>query len=215
MKTSKVPKRYRGPKPPGPDAILGDYEAGLKNEKFALLFGQTIATWVHVEDFMIQVLQDLLGSKSAPARQIFHSVISNNARKMLMLSCLQNSSANARKADIYEAIILQFSKLNTQRNTFLHGLWYTHESGRVFLSENALKDFHYADAREVKIEELEEMNKAMGVLATTIRMRRSPSLARLIASPQTPPTLPVRPNKKAYRQSKGARFESKREASEE
>src|SRR5216683_6865284 len=127
MNTPKVPKRYRGPKPPGPDAILGDYEAGLKNEKFALLFGQTIATWVHVEDFMIQVLQDLLGSKSAPARQIFHSVFSNNARKVLMLSCLQNSSANARKADIYEMIILQFSKLNTQRNTFLHGLWYTHE----------------------------------------------------------------------------------------
>jgi hypothetical protein len=162
MNTPKVSKRYRGPGPPGQDAILGNYEAGLKNEKFALLFGQTIATWVHVEDFMIQVLQDLLGNKSAPARQIFHSVISNYARKTLMLACLQRASVNARKADIYESIIVRFSQINTKRNRFLHGLWYTHESGRVFLSESAIDDFHYTDAREVKIEELEEMNKEMG-----------------------------------------------------
>jgi hypothetical protein len=66
----KVPKRFV--KPTGEDAIAGRYEAGIKNDKFTLLFGQTVATWVHVEDQMIQVLQDLLGSKSAPARQIFH-----------------------------------------------------------------------------------------------------------------------------------------------
>jgi hypothetical protein len=74
----KVPKRFI--KPTGEDAVPGRYEAGIKNDKFALLFGQTVATWVHVEDQMIQVLQDLLGSRSAPARQIFHSVVSNKAR---------------------------------------------------------------------------------------------------------------------------------------
>jgi hypothetical protein len=174
----KVPKRFV--KPTGEDAIAGRYEAGIKNDKFTLLFGQTVATWVHVEDQMIQVLQDLLGSKSAPARQIFHSVVSNKARQSLMLACLQKSKINLRKSDLYEEIISQFSKLNSQRNRLVHGLWYTHETGRVFLSESAVDDFHYMDAREVTIEELETMNKGIGVLSQAIHLRRSPSIARII-----------------------------------
>ncbi|WGS03185.1 hypothetical protein MTX26_35190 (plasmid) [Bradyrhizobium sp. ISRA443] len=176
----KVPKRFV--KPTGEDAVPGRYEAGIKNDEFALLFGHTIATWVHVEDQMIQVLQDLLGSRSAPARQIFHSVVSNKARQSLMLACLQRSKINIRKTDLYEEIILQFSKLNSQRNGLVHGLWYTHETGRVFLSASSVDDFHYIDAREVKIEELESMNKALGILSNAIHMRRSPSIARTILS---------------------------------
>jgi hypothetical protein len=53
----------------------------------------------------------------------------------------------------------------------------------------------------VKIEELEEMDKAMGLLSSTIMMRRSPSLAKLIASPQKPQQPSVRRNEKEYRQS--------------
>ena len=191
-KRPKTPKRFL--KPTGGDAIPGQYEAGIKNDKFALLFGQTVATWVHVEDLMIQVLQDLLGSRSAPARQIFHSVVSNKARQSLMLACLQRSKINIHKTDLYEEIISQFSNLNAQRNSFLHGLWYTHDSGCVFLSESAVNDFHYIDAREVRIEELENMNKAMGVLSQAIGMRRSPSLARIVLR-----QAPIRPARRKKR----------------
>jgi hypothetical protein len=111
-------------------------------------------------------------------------------------------------------MIVQFSGLNAKRNTFLHGLWYTHESGRVFLSESAVNDFHYWNSREVKIEELEEMDKEMRILSTTIMMRRSPSLARLIASPQTPQQPPVRRNKKEYRQSIRAKRSTPPQSSE-
>jgi hypothetical protein len=215
MKSSKPIRRY-GFKPPArnDDAPEGHYKPGILNEKFARLFGLNISIWVHVEDLMIQVLQDLLGNKSAPARQIFHSIVSNKARKVLMLACLQRSKINAKKTDVYETIIVQFSKLNAKRNAFLHGLWYTHESGRVFLSESAVDDFHYLNSREVKIEELEEMDKAMSVLSTTIMMRRSPSLAKLIASPQTPQPLPVRRNKKEYRQAIRAKRSTPPQSSE-
>jgi hypothetical protein len=80
---------------------------------------------------------------------------------------------------------------------------------RVFLSESAVNDFHYTDSREVKIEELENMNKAIAILANTITYRRSPSLARLISLPHTPPKLPIRRNKKEYRRSKGAKPQSR------
>ena len=173
MKPSKPLKRY-ALKPPNNDAPEGHYKAGILNEGFAALFGRNISIWVHVEDLMIGVLQDLLGSKAAPARQIFHSIVSNQARKSLLLTCLQRSKINAKKTDIYETIIQQFSNLNAKRNGLLHGLWYTHESGRVFLSESAVDDTHYFNSREVKIEELEEMDKAMGRLSSTIMMRRSP-----------------------------------------
>jgi hypothetical protein len=214
MKSSKPLKRY-AIKPPNIDAPEGHYKPGILNEKFALLFAQNISIWVHVEDLMIGVLQDLLGGKRTPARQIFHSVISNKVRTELLRVCLQRSKINAKKTDIYEMMILQFSKLNSKRNTFLHGLWYTHESGRVFLSESAVDDFHYFNSREVKIEEFEEMDKEMRILSNVIMMRRSPSLAKLIASPQTPQKPTARINKKVYRQSTRAKRQSPPRSSEE
>src|SRR5258708_673703 len=117
MNLLKPPRRYAFKPPRNDDAPEGNYKAGILNEKFAALFGLNISIWVHVEDLMIEVLQDLLGRKSAPARQIFHSIVSNNARKVLMLACLQRSKINAKKSDIYETVILQFSKLNAKRNT--------------------------------------------------------------------------------------------------
>jgi hypothetical protein len=215
MKPSKPLRRY-ALKPPNDDAPDGHYKPGILNEGFAALFGRNISIWVHVEDLMIGVLQDLLGGgKRAPARQIFHSIVSNQARKSLLLTCLQRSKINAKKTDIYETIIQQFSNLNAKRNTFLHGLWYTHESGRVFLSESAVDDFHYFNSREVKIEELEEMDKAMGLLSSTIMMRRSPSLAKLIALPQKPQQTSVRRNKKEYRQSTPTKRSTPPQSSEE
>ena len=74
---------------------------------------------------MIRVLQDLLGSKDAPARQIFHSILSNKSRKLMMLACLQKAKVTARKSALYDAMITQFSDINTMRNKFLHSLWYT------------------------------------------------------------------------------------------
>lgn len=205
MNNLKNLKRYSKRTSPASGAPEGSYIAGIHNDKFASLFGQTIATWVHVEDMMIQVLQDLLGSKNAPARQIFHSVRANSARKKLMLACLQKAQINAKKSDLYEIIISQFSALTDLRNTYLHGLWYTHESGRVFLSESAMDDFHYVDAREIPIDELHIMNKAISTLTHTIFTRGSPSLARIIALRDIPLPQPVRRNKRAYRQSKGER----------
>src|ERR1700730_18687698 len=91
MKPSKHLKRYT-PKPPNDDALEGHYKPGILNEGFAALFGRNISIWVHVEDLMIGVLQDLLGGgKRAPARQIFHSIVSNQARMNLLRTCLQRS----------------------------------------------------------------------------------------------------------------------------
>jgi hypothetical protein len=200
MNTPKTTKRYKGEKPPGPDAIVGRYDAGIQNAKFAVALGEIIATWVHVEDLMIRVLQDLLGSKNAPARQIFHSILSNKSRKMVMLACLQKAKVNARKSALYDAMITQFSDINTMRNKFLHSLWYTHESGRVFLSESALDDYHWMDAREVTFEELKSMKALMTELHVKIEHRRSPKLVEsMFASHAKLPQQPIRRNKKKYR----------------
>jgi len=106
MKPSKPLRRY-ALKSPNDDAPEGHYKPGILNEGFAALFGRNISIWVHVEDLMIGVLQDLLGAgKRAPARQIFHSIVSNQARKSLLLTCLQRSKINAKKTDIYETILV-------------------------------------------------------------------------------------------------------------
>jgi hypothetical protein len=202
---TKPIKRFPGPRPVGRHLPLGNYHHGLKNESVAAELGYAIAYWVHVEDMMVSVLQDLLGSKRSPARQIFHSLISNKVRRQLMTACLEKAELNARKTDIYEIIITRFSDINDKRNKLIHGMWFTHESGRVFLSESAMDDTHFGDAREVEAGELKDMVRQMTILASVINSRRSPTLARIIASPDIPPPQPARRNKKAYRQSKTAK----------
>jgi len=201
---SRKPRRYKRFKPTSGQLPPGEYKTGITNERFAILFAQNTANWVHIEDQMIEVLGDLIGGKSAPARQIFKSIISNKARKMVMLACLERSPINANKSAVYDTIIQQFSELNGRRNTFLHGLWYTHDSGRIFLSEESVDDHHWMEVREVEFNEMEAMNNLMWALSMKIKNRHAPNWVTVPASPETPPPR-SRVNKKLARQARNTK----------
>jgi hypothetical protein len=148
----------------------------LWDEKSALLIGQLATYWPLVEDRMIGILGDLLGyaaslGENGPPRQIFRSILSNRARITLMQSLLERSAINRDKEIFYDEVLSEFGKLNGKRNGYLHGIWYTHEDGRTYLSERSIDDFHFLDAREVKYEEIHSVFLRMESLFTLVARR--------------------------------------------
>jgi hypothetical protein len=208
-KAKKPPRRFvpPGARPPGSGHPQGHYSRSLwGSPKFAKLFGESVAYWPHVEDDMIELFHDLMGGKSAPARQIFKAIFSNASRKLIMLACLHESRINATKGQLYDQLIEDFSILNTKRNTLIHGLWFTHdETGRVFLSEESTDDYHYMNAREVELSELERFNNDMMALVVKIENRHAPNWTVAPTSPEKLSPQRQRVNKKAFRQAKIAK----------
>lgn len=200
-------KRYTDPDVKTPD---GQFTRGfslplqeLRHPTHAGYLANILSNWPHVEDLMIGVLSDLLGSTPhAPARQIFKSIISNQARQKVMLALLQRAKINRDKGKQYDEIITQFHELNACRNIYVHGLWFTHvNTGKVFLAEESLDDHHFFESREVPIQEMEGMVNRMWALTNKIRNRAKPNWVTVSASPETPPQ-PHRVNKKEARQAR-------------
>ncbi|MEI7806418.1 MAG: hypothetical protein WCI56_13930 [Hyphomicrobiales bacterium] len=199
---SKKPKRFTGVRSGRVSSPDGNYKSGLWNQQFQIYLAEFIAGWPHLEDKMIDVMRDLLGGDShLPARQIFRSIISNQARRKVLLALLQKSPINKDKGELYDLLIDQFSDLVSRRNTLLHSLWYTHESGRVFISEESVEDFHLFDWREIELKELEAALNLMWALATKIRNRHNPNWVTVSTSPETLPQ-PRLVNKKQVRQAR-------------
>lgn len=156
---TKQPKRYTGKrKEKSKSEPYGVYIYALENPEFAKVLGEIVSYWSHIEEEMIDILESLLGgsedNNNVPARQIFRSIISEQARIKVMRSLLEFAEINHDKPKDYDEIIDEFAKLNKIRNTYVHGLWYTHESNRVFLRETTAEEHFFTERREVKIKEL-------------------------------------------------------------
>ena len=196
----------------------GRYTKGIWQAETAGLLGQVIAYWPHVEDRMIDILRDLLGGDhNMPARQIFRSILSNAARGKMMTAMLERAPINRNRASFYDDVLTEFAALNSRRNIYLHGLWFTLEEPipaeglRTFLCEQTIDQFHHFDAREVTADELRNFFKAMQQLAATIiNRRRGPRLAPLDTLPDTLPRPRVRRNKKLHRQEASAAKRARR-----
>jgi hypothetical protein len=95
-------------------------------------FGFLVSYWWHVEETMTHVLEDLLEGKrndtystNSPARRIFRSIVSEDARIKLMWALLEGSPHNAEMPPIYDEILHEFKALNRIRNDLVHGYWFT------------------------------------------------------------------------------------------
>jgi hypothetical protein len=68
----------------------GNYTIGIKNYAFAERIGFLIGYWPHVEEAMVEIVQDLLGGNPAmPSRQIFYGMIANADASMYLEPCLR------------------------------------------------------------------------------------------------------------------------------
>jgi hypothetical protein len=166
------PKRFSNIQPKHNRAGVPDgaYDGAITNPAIGAAFGHMASLWPHIEDRMIDVLTELLGGNAElPSRQIFRSIVSAQARIKVMRSLLQRVELNDRKDQIYDEVINEFAVLNDQRNTFLHGLWQTHQSGRVFFVEESIDDISFFHAREVELQEIETLIQRMNKLEDRVR----------------------------------------------
>lgn len=166
---SKPIVRFSGgiPKPKGrpPSALNGHYASGLWNDELAALVGRIATMLPQIEETMIDFLGLLLGGNHMPSRQIFRAIIGEEIRIKVLRSLLEHASINKDKGQEFDEVIDLFASVKNKRNTLVHGLWYTHESGRAFIAEPTTEhSFAFFDTREVRKAELLEDLKRMGDL---------------------------------------------------
>lgn len=167
----------------------GQGTGAITNTDFAASLGKMIGYWPHIEDRMIFILRSLIGShdQEIPSQQIFRAIVSQDGRIKMMRAILEQSPINRNKGAIYDAIIDEFESLNKARNNYVHGLWWTHESGRMFLHPASTSETGFFHQREVT---LDEMN---GVIVRMAKLwRRIINLQIGLIDPPSPG--PVKPD---------------------
>jgi hypothetical protein len=169
---SKPPPRYtfEARNPTTPD---GTYRDGIHNDEVAAALGRIACTWPHVEEHMISVFEYLTKLPNrTTARQIFRSIINQRTRIDIMKTMLEKSPENTNAEPFFDDAIAEFSRLNTMRNTYVHGLWWTFQDGKVFFVEVS-DDPHYRtfDEREVDATELKGIAMRMHALMIKLVMR--------------------------------------------
>ncbi len=146
--------------------LSGSSVMALTSKPHLEALGVIVSKWPHVEEAAILFFNDLLGSPNGPAREIFRSLPSERARLETMRGVLQWHHSNREKGGEYDSVLNRFEKLNVRRNRYVHGLWSTHETGRVFLAP-AVVDAHPAiSSEEVLVEELHGLIDDMTRLAS-------------------------------------------------
>jgi hypothetical protein len=177
--SSKQRRHHLGP--------YGQYNGGLWNPEHAKLVGQITTYMPQIEEQMIQFMSLLISDKKAPARQIFRSLNSEQARIQIMRALLETAPHNKDKPGAYDEIIDLFDMVRKKRNAYVHGLWTTHEdSGRAFLAEASADETYFTEQREVSAKELELTIREMGDLFVKINRV-------LYSNPPQPPSLDTYP----------------------
>jgi len=104
-----------------------------------------------------------------------------------MRAMLEKSPKHKDKTLFFDEIIEEFSKLNKQRNKYVHGLWWTLEGTRSFVEEETDTYDSYLQRREVTLQEITEIAVRLTALVDKLNERRRVrGLARALASQKTP-----------------------------
>ena len=172
---------------PTPD---GHYRQGLYVESIVNGVGRIVTTFPILEQGMIAVLEDLLGG-NAPARQVFFSIVNQKTRIDVMRSLLEHSSINKDKSIWYDLVIDEFKAVSVMRNEYAHGLWWTLDKTRAFISKDEATSVAMGQWREVTAQELEKAYDRMVKLNSelwkfqTERLEKIPQLHEPTASEQS------------------------------
>ncbi len=172
-----------------PQIPFGVFKCGIDNTAYLSRLGKISSTWPHIEEFMMLVFSELVGTQnpSAPVRQIYRSIINAQTRIAIMRKTLEESPYNKEKSEEYDQLIREFASLNTERNKYVHGLWLEHENGDIYLSSFSTDELWLQKSRKITIEELDSVIKRMESLSIKINhTAKTASLRRHKNKAQTP-----------------------------
>jgi hypothetical protein len=151
-----------------PIPLWGGRKGIIADAEILSLLGTVCFRWAHAENAMIKIFGQLINASDHlhTPRLIFTAIINQRARIDVMRKLLEGSPYNNKKGSDYDHIITEFRKLNELRNSYVHGLWWTHENGTTYLqSDNSVfgldENFRKVTAKELQ-EYLDRLNKWLG-----------------------------------------------------
>jgi hypothetical protein len=173
--------------PSNPD---GTYTSAILDTQIAAALGEMIAAFEHLESSMGAVVDTVLGTHGTGGL-ILRTLKSPRARIDLMEALIQQELVMGLDP-IYGEFVREFSKLNTRRNGYVHGLWFSREEGSGFATYLAETDEHtlaLLRSRPVDPDELPALASDIFGLAARIRIKRGDVLleAQRLAHPEQPP----------------------------
>lgn len=176
MNTPKTMKRW-GTTEHKSHQLPGPAYFGITEQETALAYAQAISYWPHLEEVMIDLFGELLtGDPDRPAdplysgRQIFRTIINASTRINVMRTLLEKTPVNSNKPALFDEILDEYNRLNTVRNDYVHGLWWTTE-GRVMLAKPTTEYSWHSEPREVSANELALFLAEMRALHDKTNMR--------------------------------------------
>jgi hypothetical protein len=148
--------------------LEGHSVQAVTGDDILILIGRIVTTWTSVEELMIMFMNKLIVGQpgDSPARQIFRSVMAERVRISIMEALLLYAPHNASLDREHDEILASFDKLNRMRNGYVHGRWWTHDSGALRIQESAEDGFSMLRERAVPREEIE------GVLVEMYQLHR-------------------------------------------
>jgi hypothetical protein len=161
----KAPQRWTGA--PKERVVHGQREGRVADPAIASLLGQILVAWPHFENAMVSVFERLLGVQRGnfdAARLVFYALVAPKTRIDVMRKLLQEGHLNAKKGNEYDEVIDEFEKLNGLRNKYVHGRWWTHETGDTHLQLDNSAFFTQVQYRKVSKHELEEFLSRLSAL---------------------------------------------------
>lgn len=135
MNTKPKKKRFQMPPPPEGDVDTSDaetpYHQTLQHPEFALRFAQIVTEFEHLEDRMSWLLNRLIRAPgwSPTGLHILRAIKSPRGRMDLMRDLLQLDPGNSKLGEEFDEALSEFAQINTTRNKYVHGRWFTSEDG--------------------------------------------------------------------------------------
>lgn len=165
---NKPPTRFSRLSKPVGQAPDGRFESGLANDDFVLAIGRIVTFFPLLERSMSEIMSELIGGTDAPVRQIFYSITNQQARIDVMRSLLEEAQANQSRDSTWDFIIDDFASISESRSDYTHGIWWTHETGRIFLEPPNPSPSRAFGKREVRLNELNTVIDRMNDLASRL-----------------------------------------------
>lgn len=161
----------------------GHFSVALDSPEFGNQFALLVTEFTHLEFAMERVLGVLLQVDSTTAAHVMRSILSVKARIAMMRAVLQRARHTATFPDEFDDILDEFQSINSLRNDYVHGRWFTDiNTGTVYIIKPN-EDPLIADMsamNEIKVSELEVVRNRI----VQLQLKISLALARHFESTQ-------------------------------
>ena len=135
------------------------YVGTISDAEFCVSFTKVITGFVYLEQRMASVLAVLSGaSDRSAANFVISSIVSPTAKAKVLRSLLCKADLNRKRGPAFDEIIDEFEKISRLRNAYVHGRWWTSNTGnKTILDASPDPDQALVKARVVKIKELQQL----------------------------------------------------------